>query len=157
MRYPYRRATLGVAAAAIVAAFAVIPFAAQAQTARPAASAFGATVVVSGTDVVPPTPTASVATPPGDATETVVDIPVEPVVVNGTLTATANAHSTANIASGLNVVPQTIAGPYHARGLAQIENADVLFDIVGPAVTLLSAAAVRSEAAVICGATPRYT
>jgi LPXTG-motif cell wall-anchored protein len=141
----------------VAAALAVFPFGTAAKAATPAASAFGASVQVGGQDVVPPTPAVSVATPPGDATDTVVDLPAAPVIVNGTLTATANAHPTANIASGLTVVPQAIAGPYNGRGLAQIESADVVYDVAGAGVALLSAATIRSEAAVICGATPRYT
>lgn len=152
-----RRTSLAVAAAGVFVALAAVPFAGSATAAEPAASAFGANVQVSGSDVVPPTPTASVATPPGDQTNTVVDIPAEPVIINGTLTATANAHTSANIASGLTVVEQAVAGPYNARGLAQIEGAEVLFGAVGPDVPLLSAAAIRAEAAVKCGPTPSYT
>jgi hypothetical protein len=141
-------------AAVALAAFAIAP---AAHAASPAASAFGANVQVSGQDVIPPTPAVSVATPPGDATDTVIDIPGSPVIVNGTLTATANAHPTANIASGLTVVQQGVAGPYNARGLAQIEGADVLYEVAGAGVSLVSAAAIRSEAAVVCGTTPSYT
>jgi hypothetical protein len=98
-----------------------------------------------------------VATPPGDATDTVVDLPAAPVVVNGTLTATANVHTAATIASALSVAQQAVPGPYNGRALAQIEGANVLYDVAGAGVPLLSASAIRSEAAVICGATPRYT
>lgn len=158
MQHPIRRAGLAVTAAAVAAALAVIPFhQALAQTSRPAASAFGASVQVAGTDVVPPTPAVAVATRPGDASDTVIDLPVAPVVVNGTLTATANAHVPANIASGLTVVQQAVAGPYHGRGFAEIEGADVLYDVAGAGIPILSASAIRAEAAVVCGATPRYT
>jgi hypothetical protein len=156
MRISYRRPTVALTAVA-AAALAFIPFGTAARAAGPAASAFGATVQVSGTDVVPPTPAVSVATPPGDATETVVDLPVSPVVVSGTLTATANAHNLANVASGLTVVQQAVPGPYRGRGFAEIEGADVLLDTVAPDVSLVSAAAIRAEAAVVCGATPTYT
>ncbi len=157
MRNSYRRAGLGVATLALTAVIAVIPFAPGAKAAGPAASAFGATVLAGGEEVIPPEPVASVATPPGDATETTVDIPAEPVAISGTLTATANAHKTADIASGLTVVQQAVPGPYNARGLAQIQGLGVLFDVAGAGVPIVGATTVRSEAAVVCGATPRYT
>lgn len=157
MSFPCRRPRLAVTAAAVTVALAVFSIAPAAHAASPAASAFGATVQVSGQDVVPPTPSVAVNAPPGDATNTVVDIPASPVAVNGTLTATANVHPVANIATGLKVVQQAVAGPYNGRGLAQIEDASVLYDVAGVGVPLLSAAAIRSEAAVICGATPSYT
>lgn len=158
MHFPIRRAGLTAASAAFVAALISIPLGASAQTGNPAASAFGVSVAVAGQNVIPPTPAVSVATPPGDATDTVIDLPAAPVIVNGTLTATANAHQAANIASGLTVVQQAVAGPYNGRGLAEIEGAEVLVGVAGlPAASLLSAAAIRAEAAVVCGATPRYT
>jgi LPXTG-motif cell wall-anchored protein len=157
MSFPCRRPRLAVTAAAVTVALAVFSIAPAAHAASPAASAFGANVQVSGQDVVPPTPAVSVATAPGDQTNTVIDIPASPVAVNGTLTATANAHNTADIATGLTVVQQAVAGPYNARGLAQIEGAGVLYDVAGVGVPLLSAAVIRSEAAVVCGATPKYT
>lgn len=157
MSYPCRRPRLAVTAAAVVAALAAFSIAPAANAATPAASAFGANVQVSGQDVVPPTPSVAVATVPGDATDTVVDIPAAPVAINGTLTATANVHQAANIPTGLTVVQQAVAGPYNGRGLAQIEGAGVLYDVAGVGVPLLSAAVIRSEAAVVCGTTPSYT
>jgi LPXTG-motif cell wall-anchored protein len=157
MSYPSRRLRLVTAAAAVtaLAVFAIAPGAKAAALA--AASAFGANVQVGGQDVVAPTPAVSVATAPGDATDTVIDIPGAPVLVNGTLTATANVHPAANIPTGLTVNQQSVAGPYNGRGLAQIEGASVLYGVAGAEVPLLSAAVIRSEAAVVCGATPRYT
>ena len=157
MRYPLRRAGFGVTAVAVATALAVIPFGAPALAASPAASAFGATIQAGGQDVVPPTPAVSVAAPTGDETDTVIDIPASPVAINGTLTATANVHSTANITSGLTVVSQAVAGPYNGRGLAEIEDVGVLYDVAGQGIPIVSASAIRSEAAVVCGATPRYT
>ena len=158
MRYSRRRASLAVASVAAVAALVFIPSTTvQAQAGNPAASAYGANIQVNGEDVLPPTPAVEVATPPGDATETVIDVPAAPVVVNGTLTATANVHAARDIASGLTVVEQAVAGPYNGRGLAQIENAELLYEVAGEGVPLLSAAVIRSEAAVVCGATPSYT
>ena len=108
MRYPLRRAGFGVTAVAVATALAVIPFGAPALAASPAASAFGATIQAGGQDVVPPTPAVSVAAPTGDETDTVIDIPASPVAINGTLTATANVHSTANITSGLTVLREEV-------------------------------------------------
>lgn len=147
-------------AAAAFASLVAMPFLgaspATAQATPAAVSAYGATVSVGGQSVVPPTPLATVATRPGDDTKTVVNIPADPVAVSGTLTATANAHAKADIASGLTVVKQTLAGPYHARGLAQIEQAAVLFGVSGPKIPLLSAAVIRAEAVAVCSATPSY-
>jgi hypothetical protein len=113
-------------------------------------------VQAGGQDVIPPTPAVAVDKT-GDQTDTVIDIPASPVVVNGTLTATANVHPTNNIASGLTVEKQAVAGPYNGRGLAQIEGANVLYDVAGEGVPLVSADVIRAEAAVVCGATPKYT
>ena len=122
----------------------------------PAASAFGAEVAVTGEPVVGPVPVASVPAPVGDDTQTLVDVPAEPVLVNGTLTAVANVHATADISSGLTVVDQAIAGPYQARALGQIENLGLVYEIAGTGVPLLSAAAVRAEAVAVCGAAPTF-
>lgn len=155
MRSPNGRVRLGVAAAA-AAALALMPFSATAQAASPAAAAYGANIQLGGQDVVPPTPTASVDKT-GDQTNTLIDIPASPVIVNGTLTATANAHPTANVPTGLTVVQQAVPGPYNARGLAQIEGVGVLYEVAGEGIPLVSADVIRSEAAVVCGATPKYT
>ncbi|HUR77883.1 MAG TPA: hypothetical protein VMZ22_08040 [Acidimicrobiales bacterium] len=157
MRYSGRRASTA-AFVAVLAALVVLPFGtARAQVAGPAASAFGANVQVGGQDVVPPTPAVAVAKAPGDQTDTVVDIPAAPVAINGTLTATANVHQAADINSGLTVVQQAVNGPYNGRALAQIEGAGVLYEVAGAGVPILSASVIRSEAAVVCGASPRYT
>lgn len=122
------------------------------------AGAFGATATLAGSDLIPPTPEASVAAPTADDTETVIDIPVAPVVVNGTLTATANVHATSDIPSGLTVVQQATPGPYNARGLAVIENLELVYEVAGAGVPLVAAAAVRAEAAAVCSAgTVTYT
>jgi hypothetical protein len=148
---------LAVTALAIATTLVVFPLGNAASAAPAAASAFGGTVQVGGQDVVPPTPAVAVAAPTGDETDTVVDLPAAPVVVNGTLTATANAHAAADIATALTVAQQAVPGPYNGRALAQIEGAGVLYDVAGAGVPLLSASVIRAEAAVVCGATPRYT
>ncbi len=121
------------------------------------ASAFGATVQAAGNTVVPPTPQSAV-TAIGDDTETLVDIPADPVAVSGTLTASASVHGDSDLPSQLTVEAQPAAGPYNARAVSLVEGLDVLLDTVGPDVSLLTAAAVRSEAAAVCaGTTVTYT
>jgi LPXTG-motif cell wall-anchored protein len=115
------------------------------------ASAFAASVSAGGTEVVPPTPLAEVALPPGgDVSETTVDVPAEPVAVNGTLNADAAAHGPSDLASTLTVESQAVDGPYNVRAVALIEDADVLLDAAGEGVSLVSASAVRAEAVAVC-------
>jgi hypothetical protein len=156
MRFLKRRHLhIGMAAVAVVAVGAI--GAAPASAADPAAaSAYGAQILVGGQVVIPPTPAASVATAPGDDSKTTIDIPASPVAVNGTLIATANAHTTADIASGLTVVTQSLAGPYAARGIGTIEDVGVVYDVAGEGIPLVSAAAIRAEAVAVCTPTPQY-
>ena len=122
------------------------------------ARGFGATVDLGGESAIPPTPEAVVDAPTADAEETTIDIPAEPIVVNGTLTARANVHRRSDVASGLTVVDQDTAGPYNARGLGQIENLNLVYEVAGEGVPLVSATAVRAEAAAVCsGDTVAYT
>lgn len=141
--------------ALLATALAAVAGPAVAQAA-PAASAFGAEVAVTGEPLVGPEPVASVPAPTGDVEETLVDLPAPPVAVNGTLTAVANVHATADITTRLTVVEQTLAGPYQARALGEVENLGLVFDVAGQGVPLLSAAAVRAEAVAVCGATPTF-
>ncbi|HAS10722.1 MAG TPA: hypothetical protein DCS55_09445 [Acidimicrobiaceae bacterium] len=113
------------------------------------ASAFGGTISAGGQEVAPPTPTAS-ATLPGDASDTTVDIPAEPVAVSGTLNADAAVHAASDLDSALDVATQEVAGPYNAVATGSIEEADVLVDVVGEGVSLLSADAIRAEAVGVC-------
>jgi LPXTG-motif cell wall-anchored protein len=149
------RALRGLAATAIGAL--ALTSAAPAGAATPAASAFGAQVVLNGSDLVPPTPTASVAAPVGDDSNTLVDVPAAPVAVSGTLIASASAHATADIDTALTVVTQDVPGPYNATAVGQVENLGIAYDVAGQGVALVSAALVRAEAAVVCGATPTYS
>jgi LPXTG-motif cell wall-anchored protein len=149
-------------AAAVVVAAALMaagPVAAADPIGAGEASAFGATIAVGGQEVVPPTPEASVAMPPGgDASETLIDIPADPLAVSGTLNADAAVHAQADIASELEVVEQAVAGPYNAAGVALIEGAEVLLDAVADDVSLVSADVIRAEAAAVCVAGEvRYT
>ena len=131
--------------------------AAPALGAEAAASAFGAQVAISGTDVLAPTPTASVAAPAGDDSNVLVGLNTDPVAVNGTLTASAAAHSSADITSVLTVVDQELPGPYNAHGVGEVEDLGLVYDVAGQDVALVSAALVRAEAVVVCGSTPSYS
>ncbi len=114
------------------------------------ASAFGATITVAGQEVIPPTPLAEASLESDDVSETVVDIPAEPVAVSGTLNADAAVHAESDIDSALTVVSQEVAGPYNASGVALIEGADVLLDTVADDVSLVTADVIRAEAVAVC-------
>jgi hypothetical protein len=144
-------------AAVAIGAVALTAAAPAGAAANPAASAFGAEVTLNGTDLVPATPTASVAAPVGDDTNTLVDVPADPVVVSGTLTASAAAHASADLDSALTVVDQDLAGPYDARAVGEVEDLGIVYDVAGTDVALVSAALVRAEAVVVCGPTPAYS
>lgn len=122
-----------------------------------AASAFGATITGGGEDIVPPTPEVSAALGE-DATETLVDVPAEPLAVSGTLIASASAHAESDIETALTVNEQTVAGPYNATGVGVVEHLEVLVNQVDAETSLLTATVLRSEAAAVCsGGTPSYT
>ncbi len=114
------------------------------------ASAFGATITVAGQEVIPPTPLAEATLESDDVSETVVDIPAEPLAVSGTLNADAAVHAESDIDSALTVVSQEFAGPYNASGVALIEGADVLLDTVADDVSLVTADVIRAEAVAVC-------
>ncbi len=151
---PGRRLGAGLAAAVVgfasMAVLTVSPAGAD-PVSSGSASAFGGEVALQGEPVIVGGE-AAVEAPPGDVTDTVVDIPAEPVAVSGTFTAIANAHVASDIESGLTVNEQTVAGPYNTRGLGQVEGAQVLLDVVGEGIPLVSAAAVRGEAVAVCTA-----
>lgn len=114
------------------------------------ASAFGATITAGGEDVVPPTPEATTTLAEEDVTETLVNIPAEPLAVSGTLNADAAVHEEADILSQLAVNEQELAEPYHAAGVGLIEGLDLLLDSVEPGVSLVTADVVRAEAVGAC-------
>lgn len=140
-------AVVGVATLALVTA----PLAAADPIATGSAAGFGTEITLSTTQVVRE-PFVEVKAPPGDEDETVIDVAAPPVVVSGTLTALANVHVESDITSNLTVNAQTVEGPYNARGLGLIENAQVLLDAAGEDVPLLSAAVIRAEAVAVCRA-----
>lgn len=122
------------------------------------ASAFGATVTLGGQEVIPPTPEATVTMPPGgEASETVVDIPADPLLISGTLNADAVISDDADVDSQLAVVTQEVAGPYNAAAVGLIEGAEVLVDAVADDVSLVTADLIRAEAVAVCvGGMPQY-
>lgn len=150
------RATRGVAPVATLAA----AFALLVATAAPAAadtigageaSAFGATISLAGEELIPPTPVAT-ATLPADVSETTVDIPAEPLAVAGTLNADASVHPEADLESSLAVVTQSVEGPYNAKAVGSVEEAEVLVDGLPEAVSLVTADVIRAEAVAVCRA-----
>ncbi|CAN5556386.1 hypothetical protein BH20ACT2_BH20ACT2_21220 [soil metagenome] len=123
------------------------------------ASGYGITAALAGNTLIPPTPQAAATLPPGgDDTETTINVPAAPLAVNGTLTATANAHEASDIESALTSVTQDVAGPYNTRGFGQVEGLEVLLDVAGVGVPLLDAEAVTAEAVAVCsGGSVQYS
>lgn len=121
------------------------------------ASAFGATIVAGGQEVIPPTPLAEATLESEDVSETLVDIPAEPLAISGTLNADAAVHADSDIESTLTQVTQEVEGPYNASGVALIEGAEVLVDAVAADVSLVTADVIRAEAVAVCrGGTVEY-
>lgn len=117
------------------------------------ASAFGVTVSAAGEQVVPPTPEQSIDLPPGgESDETVVDVPADPVAVSGTLNADVAVHAASDLDSRIINAEssQSVEGPYNARAEGLVEGLDVLIDVAGQGVSVLSADAVRAEAVGVC-------
>ena len=113
------------------------------------ASAFGGTITLAGEELVPPTPVAT-ATLPADASETTIDIPAEPLAVSGTLNADASVHAVDDLESSLAVVTQPVEGPYNAKAVGSVEEAEVLVDAVDEDVSLVTADVLRAEAVAVC-------
>jgi len=124
-------------------------------------AAFGATVAVAGSTVIPPTPEATVAAPPfpgEDAAETTLPIDADPVAVNGTLNAAAAIHPNADLGSSLEVEEQDLAGPYNAAAVGSVEDLEVLVDAVGDGIPLVEADLLRGEVVAKCtGDTVEYS
>lgn len=141
-------------AAAVV--LALPPVASADPVAAGVARGYGATVELGGESVIPPLPEATAEAPPdADTEEVVIGIPADPLLINGTLIARANAHSAADIASALEVESQETDGPYNARGLGQIEDLQLL---IADDMALLEADVVRAEAVAVCdGGQVRYS
>ena len=114
------------------------------------ASAFGGTVTLAGQEVIPPTPLAESDLASEDASETLVDIPGDPIAISGTLNADSAVHAESDIASQLTQVQQEVAGPYNAAGVALIEGAEVLVDSLPDEVSLVTADVIRAEAVAVC-------
>lgn len=148
-------------AAALTATLALIAATAAPAAADPVgtgeASAFGATATLAGQELIPPTPLAESDLASEDASETLVDIPAEPLAISGTLNADAAVHAQSDIASELAAVTQAVEGPYNASGVALIEGAEVLVDSLPGEVSLVTADVIRAEAVAVCrGGTVEY-
>ncbi len=159
MRLRKGRAALAVGVLAMgISAFGAAPTQAD-PVDTASASAYTASASLAGNSLIPPTPEVSAVLPPGgDEAETVLPLDVAPVAINGTLSASAKAHVASDIDSALTVNTQAVEGPYNATGVATVENLEVLVDVVGVGVSVLSATALRSEAAAVCvDGVPQYT
>jgi hypothetical protein len=151
----YARPKRPVALAATLLATLALVFASAAPAAADPvgsgeASAFGGTITVGGEEVIPPTPLAESTLEGEDVSETLIDIPADPLAVSGTLNADAAVHADSDIDSQLTVVTQEVEGPYNAAGVALIEGAEVLVDAVAEDVSLVRADVIRGEAVAVC-------
>ena len=76
------------------------------------------------------------------------EIPADPLIFNGTLNAGAAVHQTADITESL--VEQDVAGPYNAQSVGQAEGVDVLIDVIGADVSLVSSDLITGEVVAKC-------
>ncbi len=154
-----RGATIAAALGAAVVLLAPTGVAHADPVSTGSASSYGATISAGGQEVIPPTPTASVDLPPGgESSDTLIDIPADPLAVSGTLNADAAAHEASDVDSALTVVSQDVEGPYNATGVGLVEGLDVLLNTPTDGVSLVTADAVRAEAVGVCqGGTVKYS
>lgn len=139
----------------LTAVFVVIPTNAGAD---PAQGGSASAHAVELSPIIPKTPLAESTLADEDATETLIDIPADPVAVSGTATATAAVHKDADLDSQLLVNAQGTEGPYNAAAFGEIEGAEVLVDAVAADVSLVQVDAVRAEAVAVCtGDTVTYS
>ena len=116
------------------------------------ASAFGVTATAGGEEVIPPTPSQTAeVTGESDASETLVEVPADPLAVSGTATADTAAHAASDLESTLVTEGTThdVEGPYNARGEGVVEELDVLLEAADGA-SLVRADVVRAEAVGVC-------
>ena len=98
------------------------------------------------------------APPFGDHDETVIEIPGEPLAVNGTLIALTSVHEASDLPSVLEQAPQSVAGPYNARSVGEAESLQVLIDEGVPGGSLVDADLITAEAVAVCsGGTVQYS
>lgn len=146
------RAVMAVGAAALLALGTAHPAAADTIGAGKASS-FAITADILGTNAIPPTPEAKTDAPAdGEVDETLIGIPGDPLVVNGTLIARSAVHAASDLASELNQTQQSVAGPYNARAIGQIEDLSLLINEGIPGGQLISADLIRAEAVAVCSA-----
>jgi LPXTG-motif cell wall-anchored protein len=114
------------------------------------ASAFGGQVQLTDQDVVPPTALAESDLASEDASASAVEVPADPLTVVGVLNGSAAVHPDADLDSLLTEVEQEVAGPYNARAVGSVTEAEVLIDAAGEGVPLLTASLIRAEAVGVC-------
>jgi LPXTG-motif cell wall-anchored protein len=142
--------------ATLVASLALVTAAAAPAGADPIgageASAFGGQAQLTDQDALPPTALAESDLASEDATASAIGIPADPLLVSGTLNASAAVHTDSDLTSSLTEVTQAVEGPYNAKALGSVEEAEVLVDAVEADVSLLTVGAVRAEAVAVCRA-----
>lgn len=142
-----------------------IPFAgagpASADPARAsAASAFGITIALGGSELIPPTPAVAVQQPP-DAErqeQRVLPLDVGALALNGTVNAVAGATRDSRLIPAITDrgVKRLPATGVNARGFASAENVDVLLQadsglpVELPQLSLVRADAIEAEAVATC-------
>jgi LPXTG-motif cell wall-anchored protein len=133
--------------------------AAAAPATTAAASGYGLNIDLAGTPLIETAGLATATLPPGevDGPNSLLLVPVAPVVVNGTAVGLAGAHTASDLSSTLEQVQQAEPGPYNAVGVGLTDGASVLFGTPSPVpglpdvgVELLTADAVRAEAVGVC-------
>lgn len=154
------QAMLAMGAVALYAFGGINP--ASAQDAGGKASAFAVTADVFGTNVIPPTPeSTTTGVKDGENDATLINIPGDPLIVNGTLIAKSAVHASDDLSSELNQVTQphpSANGKYSERAIGQIEDARVLINGSIPGGQLLHAGLIRAEAVASCATgVPTYS
>jgi LPXTG-motif cell wall-anchored protein len=113
------------------------------------ASAYG--FQAEGLVPIEPMPTAEASVTGEDsASETLIEVPADPLAVSGTFTASAVTHEASDIESVLAVNEQEVAGPYNTQGATLVEGLDVLLDSLEEGTSLVTAEVLRSEAVGVC-------
>jgi hypothetical protein len=118
--------------------------------------AFGGTVTLAGTDVLPPTPESSASLTGSDSdSDTLIEVPAGPLLVDGTLISSVTVHEDADVVSELT---HSVPGPYNAQALGQVESLDVLLDVPEAGIPLVGADLITGEVVAKCvGDTVEYS
>jgi len=144
-----RRITVGslVAAVLLVATVGADPAGADPALAGEG-YAFGGSVTVGGTDVIPPTPESTASLPGATSdSDTLVEVPADPLIVSGTLSSSVTIHQASDVPAELS---HPVSGPYNASAVGQVEDLDVLLDVPEAGVSLVSSELITGEVVAKC-------